>query len=455
MPPRRRGRYRQALLLAASLTLAAAAAPVASAATVGGVRVTVNGHSGPRLALALLADHVDVPLGTPTTTRHPDGSETTDPHGGTSARLLVTLAGLDPAHVTGMQIERPTTTGAVALTGAEVRDGFGGDPLGLRQATFDPAYNATEVHFFRPLRDAGDVNALDALDPPLESDLLVAVTTDGGVLSVSARADPAQTDAGAPVHFSATVAGAPPDATFVWDFGDGADATSAASAVDHVYATDGSYDATVTAITPAGDSGAAVVRVLVGTLAGAGGGTTGGGGTTTQAGGGTGGRAAPSTGRVRGGVRASAERRAASKSDDARVQDNHASVPRASSGSGALAVPTTRSSTTTAAPMQTARRAAAGARRARRISHPARTAAGRVSGVLLASSGDPASVLAGLSRPPVAHRDATARATASHHGGSVRWWLLGGLALGALLGLGAAREAGLRAPRWRRRAVAA
>ena len=61
---------------------------VASAAPVGGVRVTVNGHPGPRLPLALLADHVDVSLGTPTTARRLDGSESTDPHGGTSARLL-------------------------------------------------------------------------------------------------------------------------------------------------------------------------------------------------------------------------------------------------------------------------------------------------------------------------------------------------------------------------------
>ena len=202
------------------------------------------------------------------TIHHADGSDEPATCGGVSAAALVTLAGLDASHVTGMTIDRPNTTGSVQ-SGAEVADGFDGDPRGHREATFDPDYNVgTDVHFFRPMRSASDVNATDELDPPLGADLAVHLTTDGAAIHVTASADPPTAEVGTPIRFS--VAGGPPDATYTWDFGDDSGrATTTDTAVSHVYATDHrSYDATVTALTPSGASGASGVRVQVGTTPG-------------------------------------------------------------------------------------------------------------------------------------------------------------------------------------------
>lgn len=431
---------RRALLLVTSLTALAAAAPaVVHAATIGGVRIVVNGQPGPRLTHELLADRVDVQR-TNMTTRYANGSPpSSDPHGGVSAARLVALAGIDTAHVLELSVRQPLGNGATVLTRADVVSGFPEGP-----ALFDPDYNSTEVHFFRPQRDASDVNAPDAVDPPLGTDLLVSLRTDGGVLSVSASADPAQADAGAPVDFNVQVAGAPSDVTYAWDFGDGTDATTTAGTIAHAYATDGSYDATVAAVTKSGDSGAAIVHVQVGTLSGAAGGTTGGGGTSPHTGGGSGGRNATSTGRVHGGARQPTGHGVTRGSDDARVHNQSTTARPAATTPAATPTATSRTAVPSrAAPPHDPLRHGPQAHRHGRGT-PAAGTTPHVSGVLLASSGDAASVLSSLERADRGTgRDNVARASATG-AGSLRGWLLGGLALAALLGLGVGREAGVR-----------
>jgi hypothetical protein len=435
---------RRALLLVTSLTALAAAGPaVVHAAPTGGVRVVVNGDPGPRLPLSLLTGaNADVSP-TPMTTRYADGRETVDSHKGTSAQRLVVLAGLDPVHVTEMRIPQPLGSGSVSLSGAEVVGGFGTEAL---PATFDAGYNVTEVHFFRPQRDAGDVNAPDGVDPPIGRDLLVLLDTTGGVLNVSASANPAQAGAGTPIGFGVNVEGAPSDVTYAWDFGDGSDATTTGGTIVHLYTTEGSYDATVTAVARDGDSGAAIAHVQVGSLPGAPGGTAGGGGTTPQTGGGTGGRDATSTGRTSGDARRATGHGVAHGSDDTRVHDQPTKARRSAATPSAprtAAAPPRPTAPRRAAPRPSTPRHSAPAPRHGRGS-PAAGAAPHVSGVLLASSGDAASTLANLQRADRGEgRDAVARASATG-AGSLRGWLLGGLALAALLSLGVAREAGLR-----------
>lgn len=432
---RRRADLARALPLAAS-AIALAAAPLAHAAAIGGVRLSVNGHPGPRVELATLADNRDVPPFQATTLQL-GGSSSRDTHSGTSAAELTRLAGLDPAHVRTLSVRQPFGTGAAVLRSSEIVGGFPDGP-----AVFE-LYDNTEVHFFRPQRDPGDVNAPDAVDPPLRTDLEVAVTTDGGVLSVTAGADRLTVAVGEPVILHATATGGSGAVRYAWDFGDGADATSPTGDAAHAYATAAAYDAVVTAYTRAGDSGVAIVHVQVDPPAGAQGGEQrGGGGHTVQAGGGDGGRGAPSSGRVRGRAHGTTGQGVGRAEDDARVQDRSTRTRRQ-----------TRSDTTTPRHARTmsARREHAGRVHARRRharrrdgAAPVPASTPRISGVLLASSGDPASVLAGLpadARSP--RRDAVARAAATD-GASLGGWLLGGLALAALLGLGAAREAGVR-----------
>jgi hypothetical protein len=455
-------RAQRALLLVASLTALAAAAPAAPAAAAGGVRILINGGTGPRVPLEELANNRDVSAEMWSLVE--GRSPTRTPHSGTSTKLLLALAGLDAGTVSELSIQQPLGSGSVTLRGAEITDGFSEGP-----AVFDAGYNASEVHFFRPQRTTSDINSRDAVDPPTGRDLVVAATTVGGVLGVHARADPTQVDAGAPVSFSATVDGAPAGVTYTWDFGDGTDARSASDSLTHVFAGGGSYTAIVTAYTHGGASGADVVHVQVGAPPGAPGGTSGGGGTTAQTGGGHGGRRAASTGRasggVRGGVRGTGGRGVARGGDDASVHDESASAQRrsaaqpaahpaapASSPPPARATAPARPRPVSAAHTTRSRSAHAGRHgreavrsgRRRSAARADRAARTQVSGVLLASSGNSASALTGLrSAEDASQRDAVARSAATDSS-SLTGWLLGGLALAALLGLGAAREAGVR-----------
>jgi PKD domain len=417
------------LVSAVSAAAIAALVPALAGADGGGVRTTVSGHTGPTVSAAML--DADVPP-MQATTRTASGQETHDDHAGTSAQQLVVLAGIDPAHVTSMAIERPSTTGAVVLTHAEIVAGFNGDPLGgVRQATFRNYDGAGGgVQFFRPMRDALDANQPDELDAPTGADLVVQLTTDGPVLAVTPHADPNPAPNGTPVRFTATGAAG---ATYAWDFGDGQ--TGAGAAVDHTYAGENqSYTVTVTALTSDGGSGAAIVHVQVGAPGGAGsvtpaavapaasaggGGASGGGGSAKRVGGGRGGPAAPSQGLARGAATSPPRHRGA-----------HAQTRSGTAG-------------TTAAPRsQPARPAAARARARRPPASPAphATGASRISGVVLAGEGAAADLAAGTDAR--AQRAAARAAAAASQ--PLSWWLLAGLGLALLLGLGAARESGVR-----------
>src|SRR4051812_20210738 len=230
-----------------------------------GVRVTVNGGGGILLAGPEVDAARDVPLDTRVTTRRADGSVVADGQGGTSLATLVQLAHIPPEFVQQVTIARVNAAGAVAVSGDEVRDGFVGDPAGSpRFATVYTGYGHG-VHFFRPLRDDGDVNAGDVVDTPDDTDLAVDLrTTNAAVRQVIATVDAATLNPGQPGAFSVHVEGPPSGVSFSysWDFGDGSGDGGQTPA--HSFAA-GHYRVIATAVGDDGSSGvSAPIDVQVG-----------------------------------------------------------------------------------------------------------------------------------------------------------------------------------------------
>ncbi len=450
---------RAVVLLAVGALALTATAPAGAAG--GGVATLVNGRSGRHLSYALLQAKADVGR-VPATLHEPDGSTQREPHEGVSAKQLVRLAGIDPGHVEQIEIDRPNTTGSVILSRDEIDPGFAGDPLpGLQQATFDATANENQVRFFRPLRpDADgrpDVNALDELDSPRGADLVVHVTTRGRLLDVSATPVPAQTSVATPVQFTASVTPPVGGATYEWDFGDGQTATGGA-AIEHAYATDGSYQAVVTALTDDG-SGAALADVLVGApsggggalgigpsapaLSAGGGGAAGGGGGATRAGGGSGHRDAAAFGSARAADPVAARTTATTAPGATRASRIGAPGTGASPTGGPRARSGSRSRrrgahTTTSG----------SARQPQTTSPTAQAPTARVAGVVLAADGVPVNATPSLvpQQDRGARRESAAAAARASASSSqpLSWWLLAGLGLGLLVGFGAVRESGLQ-----------
>jgi PKD repeat protein len=441
--------------------------PSAALAADGGLRVNINGGPGFRFSAREVDDALDVPRNTKVTIRAP---EMLDERGGTSIEKALALAGVSAAHVTKAEIERPNGTGVVAIDPDEIVNGFDGDPLGLRYATFDGAYNNhTEVHFFRPLRSTpGDANRNDELEPPTGTDLVMRVSLDGPPLSVSASARPTPVDRGAPVSFSASVAGGSGTPTFTWDFDDSGDSGRGADVV-HAFAQNGVYDATVTATTPDGGSGVKVVRVQVGSgspdAPGGGSGPT---GPSTGAGGGTGNAKAPAVGPRRGALRGGrggarrggrggaqhggrARTRGRGREEAGRAEGGRAEVKEpgshafAPTGDGAASAPPgTPSDESSSGDRAAAASGHSGAPEQRRRRQPAPSEPAReVTGILLASNGVGvrAAVRQALAgQGPAATAASRAAAAASD---PIAWNAVIGIGLALLVALGAARELGL------------
>ncbi|HEY6779926.1 MAG TPA: PKD domain-containing protein, partial [Thermoleophilaceae bacterium] len=378
--------------------------------------------------------------------------------GGTSMRLALMLAGVDPQHVDSLAIRRPNGNGAVTLSGDEIRNGFDGDPLGAREATFDASYNAgTEVHFFRPLRmlpgGEQDRNGGDQLDPPTGSDLVTTFHTDGPLLRISAHADPTTVDKGSPIGFSASATGGSGTPRLTWDFGDPSPGAEGDS-VQHSYGREGSYSVTVTAVTPDGGSGVRVLSVQVGrddANGGPDGGGSGPSGSEAPTGGGSGGPSAPSSGPRQGA-------RGHENGQDHRGRGEGRATPRAGGSSPGTGSATPSSEAAPTSPRDSfqpppsrpgpSRGGPAAARGDRALpQRQGSTSLPRnpepVSGVLLASAG---------SLPDAAVRRALSgraggtplavRAAADEHADDGP--LAVGVALALLLVLGAARELGVR-----------
>lgn len=257
-----RRRHPHRVLVGAVACLLLGLAPVALGT--GGIAVTINGHDGLRLPLETLQQHIDVPL-VPTSVLTAAGTRRSEDHGGTSARELVErIIGIPVEALTTLEIPRTSAEGSVVLSRDDVADGFAGDPLGPRVATFDSEYGP-EVHFFRPMRQSDDVNDRDRVDAPIGSDLRIRVTTGGDPLDVTALVDGTTVASGTPVDMNAIVAPPPADRDlrYTWSFGDGRIGDGAA--VTHAYPADGTYDVTVTVVAPDGSAGiSAPVRIIVG-----------------------------------------------------------------------------------------------------------------------------------------------------------------------------------------------
>ncbi|MEA2354537.1 MAG: hypothetical protein QOD61_666, partial [Solirubrobacteraceae bacterium] len=212
------------------------------------------------------------------TTSRVNGRDTAIQVGGTTAAKLVQLAGVGLPALTDMSVTfAGSSTPPVTLTANDVKNGFSGDPLGggPRYVTFD-AGAETEVRFFEPLRASSDARTY-SVDPPGRTDLQVNLDTTGHRLTVRLTATSTQIDAGQSVTFDAQTTPGPtgPASTYAWDFeGAGQPVDTQVPGDSHVYAADGTYQASVTVTTLDGSSGTDSVVIQVGKPASGGTSTT-------------------------------------------------------------------------------------------------------------------------------------------------------------------------------------
>ncbi len=471
---------------ALALTALLVAAPAQAASGDGGdILVSVNGHAWSDLTNATLQQHVIAPVAS--TELDNDGEEYSVFAGGVTAAELLTLANIPLTP--GLQLGIPQIDGrTVTLDEDEIANGFSNDPRipGVHWATFDPNYSPTAIRFFRPMRGPGDRNGADRVTSADRGTLDVSVTTSTPLLTVTASADPTTVPVDATVTFTAS--SAVQGVTYAWDFGDGSTLRTGTPAL-HPYTTPGNFEAVVTAIAPDGSTGTAAVDVSVGTPAP----TT----TTTPApttpaptaAGGAGSRASVGTakptagtlGARRGRGMATNPARHATPRTSADSRDDDAGTKRSATKTTATtpAATTPTPARSTAAPTPTVAApppAPAPPRpltvpRPRRASGTSRSGVGaattqeqpprasrspsdiaslpHVSGLELVSAGVDADAIARAESDEPARAAAQAAARrAGGDSGAVAWWLLGGLAVAALLGAGGLREAGVRRPAW-------
>ena len=239
-----------AALLAA---VAAFVGPIADAAAQApGVRVTIGSR-----AVSLSAEQVrasaDVPP-TPYTLRDPGGNQVVE-LSGLSLAGLVRLAGGNPATVRELTVPR-ARGGLVRLSGADLAE-----PAPFADGPPLVFVDGPSLRFFRPTRDANDLNASDNVATQPGDDLRVSVLA-GPPLAVRASADPARARPGQPIAFSASAGGAG-ELAFEWRFDDGTTARGATAR--HAFSEPGRYRVVATAAGPDGSGGSSEpVLVTVG-----------------------------------------------------------------------------------------------------------------------------------------------------------------------------------------------
>ena len=178
---------------------------------------------------------------------------------GMSIRALLGAAGVDPSTVSGV-----TVGSAAPLSPVDI-----GDPPPFPQGPALITVSNGTSRFFRPVRNASDVNAPDyistgygqPIDVFVEGGSVAATSVQSSQLRVTASAIPTQADPHQLVSFIALVDNPPPgvDLGYSWSFGDGASTYGAAP--NHAYAADGDYPATVT-VSGSGKSGISSVVVI-------------------------------------------------------------------------------------------------------------------------------------------------------------------------------------------------
>jgi hypothetical protein len=239
------------------LTLALAAAAAAPAAAAPGVEV----HLGARtafLSAAQLAGQADVPATSYTLRGAPDDPGQVVTHAGVSVRRLLILAGANPDQVAFLEIPRADRGTAVLERGDYA------DPPPFPEGPALVWVDAEATHFFRPARDARDVNAADNIATTTGEALVVTART-GSLLTVTAHASLTKARAREPVDFTAAATGARPGERlrYRWSFDDGT--VRAGARVRHAFDAEGRY---VVAVTVTGDQDSAgagpVIPVQVG-----------------------------------------------------------------------------------------------------------------------------------------------------------------------------------------------
>jgi hypothetical protein len=436
----------------------------AGAAGKGGVAVSIDGATPPAyLASSQLPDETGQQ--TVHVRNTPGGPVTEDKAGGTTAAGLLRLLGLDPAKVRQMVVAHGSNAPdrVTKLSQDEIVDGFTTPQDGPRQATFDGAYGQGVVRFFRPMRDADDVNGPDGVDPPNGETLAVSVTTDGSPrLTVAATATPTAPAANQAVAFTASVPTTPGVTySFFWDFGDGGTARTADAS--HAYTAGSTVTPSVTVVGSDGSSGVATTEAIV--VAGAPGGTAttpapkpspapgdggaGSGGGTAATGGSTGAPNAPSTGPGEGRSDGAPTPTTPSpkRSPGTRRTRRARSTPARTTTTPATPQASTQPQPAAASPGPAGSPRAPGRRdvpdrRAPRSTRSSSRGLPRIDGVLVSARGDEVSAAIAaadaLVDRPQDERDA-ARAAAGGDAG-VLGWVGGGVLLVGLLGLGAWRE---------------
>jgi hypothetical protein len=182
---------------------------------------------------AALRGAADVPAGTVTLRSRPDGVDLIAHPPAVSLPRALELAGVAPAAVSFVAVQRPNGSSAVLHA-----------PDLARPAPFPDGppliwLDADSVRFFRPVRDDADVNAADNIATAGE-DLAVEVRQ-GPLLQVTLRVSPAAPCARERTRLEARVTGASPGSplTVRWRFGDGTEARGAA--VSHRWDAAGVY----------------------------------------------------------------------------------------------------------------------------------------------------------------------------------------------------------------------
>jgi hypothetical protein len=229
------------------------AAPAALAAP--GIELRLPGGSGETfLTAAQISDAADVPV-TEYIVRSPEGREESVFNTGTRLATVLFLAGIDPASVSFLELERPDGT-TLAIPREAIDPPAGPPPLVW--------IDGTTVGFIRPSAGPGDSNSRDSFSFDAGEALRVTART-GTRLTVTARAGRRRIEAGEAVTFAGEAAGAPAGERlgYEWRFGDGTTATG--RRVTHEFRRPGRYEVILRA-TGDGDSGGTSepVTILVG-----------------------------------------------------------------------------------------------------------------------------------------------------------------------------------------------
>jgi hypothetical protein len=253
-----------AAVLIAAAGLIAVPGSHASAAGCSGtdpaVTVQLPGGGSATVTTGDICSNADV-INTQYSTRSPGRSvDPNDPfiQQGLSVHALLSLVGVDPADVGFFEV--PSLSGGWSTL---AKPGDLADPSDFAGGLL-PVFrvNGDVIDYYRPQRDAGDVNAPDFAQSTAGTPLAVGIHS-GSLLTVHANANRLTIKPKTTVHFSADVSGVPDSArplSYAWTFSDGGDGSGVI--VRHTFAKPGTFAAQAT-VTGVDDSAGISQQVVV------------------------------------------------------------------------------------------------------------------------------------------------------------------------------------------------